>query len=101
VKLSFALKNSGNLAGDEVAQIYFRQVRPTLPQPKLALCGFVRIHLETGQTANVSVKIPAERFRYWDTGKKSYVVEQGDYELLIGAASDDIRLKVPLKASGQ
>jgi beta-glucosidase len=101
VKLSFALKNSGNLGGDEVAQIYFRQVHPTLPQPKLALCGFVRVHLERGQKANVSVEIPAERFRYWDTGKKSYVVEHGDYELLIGAASDDIRLKAPMKVSGQ
>ena len=38
-----------------------------------------------------------ERFRYWDTAKKQYVVEPGNYELLVGAASDDIRLRAPLK----
>ena len=43
------------------------------------------------------MEIPVERFRYWDTAKKQYVVEPGDYELIVGAASDDIRLRVPLK----
>jgi len=43
----------------------------------------------------VTTEIAAARFRYWDTTKKQYVVEPGDYELLIGAASDDIRLRVP------
>jgi hypothetical protein len=38
-----------------------------------------------------------ERFRYWDPEKKQYAVEPGDYELLVGAASDDIRLQLPLK----
>ena len=41
--------------------------------------------------------IPADRFRCWDPVKKQYTVEPGDYELLVGAASDDIRLHVPLK----
>jgi beta-glucosidase len=44
--------------------------------------------------------IPVERFRCWDTAKNQYVVEPGDYELLVGAASDDIRLRVPFKISG-
>jgi hypothetical protein len=47
------------------------------------------------------VEIPAERLRYWDTEKKQYVVESGKYELLIGAASDDIRLKLPLTITSQ
>jgi beta-glucosidase len=42
------------------------------------------------------MNIPAERFRNWDTTKKQYTVEPGSYELLVGAASDDIRLRVPL-----
>ena len=44
-----------------------------------------------------TMDIPAERFRYWDPAKKQYIVEPGNYELLVGAASDDIRLHVPLK----
>jgi beta-glucosidase len=64
------------------------------------LCGFTRIHLLKNQAGRVTVEIPAERFRYWDTAKKQYVVEPGDYELLVGAASDDIRLRAPFKISG-
>ena len=97
VKVTFALQNIGAWDGDEVAQVYFRHVNSTRPQPKLALCGFGRIHLEKGQKARVTMSIPVERFRYWDPEKKQYAVEPGDYELLIGAASDDIRLHLPLK----
>jgi beta-glucosidase len=96
-EISFVLKNSGARDGDEVAQVYFRHVNSALPQPKLALCGFARIHLASGQKGRIAVSIPLERLRYWDVTKKRYAVEPGDYELLVGAASDDIRLRVPLK----
>ena len=99
LKLAFNLKNTGARDGDEVAQVYFRHLHSAVPQANLALCGFVRIHLPQSATARVSVDIPVERFRYWDTKQQRYVVEPGDYELLIGAASDDIRLRVPLKIS--
>jgi beta-glucosidase len=99
IKLAFTLQNTGKRAGDEVAQVYFRHVKSALPQAKLALCGFVRISLAQGQAARVTLDIPAQRFRYWDPAKKQYVVEPGGYELLLGAASDDIRLRLPLKIS--
>jgi beta-glucosidase len=98
VKISFTVKNSGALDGDEVAQVYFRHVNSALPQPNEALCAFTRIHLAAGQSAHLTLAIPSERFRYWDTAKKQYAIETGDYELLLGAASDDIRARVPLKA---
>jgi len=97
VKLTFALLNEGAWDGDEVAQVYFRHVNSARPQPRLALCGFVRIHLQANQGARFTMNIPVERFRNWDPEKKQYAVEPGDYELLIGAASDDIRLQLPLK----
>ena len=46
VKVSFAVKNTGERDGDEVAQVYFRHVDSSVPQPKLALCGFTRVHLQ-------------------------------------------------------
>ena len=95
-KVKFTVKNTGKLDGDEVAQVYFRHVNSSVPQPKLALCGFARVHLKRGGSANITVDVPAERLRYWDTEKKQYVVEPGKYEFLIGAASDDIRLKLPM-----
>jgi beta-glucosidase len=96
VKVLFTVKNTGNRDGDEVAQVYFRHVHSSVPQPKLALCGFTRVHLKQGESKRITVIVPAERLRYWDTAKKQYVVEPGKYEFLIGAASDDIRLKLPM-----
>ncbi len=95
VKLTFTVKNTGDRDGDEVAQVYYRHVNSNVPQPKLALCGFARVHLKHGESSNVTMEVPATRLRYWDTNKKQYVVEPGKYEFLIGAASDDIRLTLP------
>ena len=78
VKLSFTLENTGERDGDEVAQVYFRHVHSSVPQPKLALCGFTRIHLTKGKRTTVTMDIPAERFRYWDTAHELYAVEPGD-----------------------
>ncbi|HTY87227.1 MAG TPA: glycoside hydrolase family 3 C-terminal domain-containing protein [Candidatus Acidoferrum sp.] len=96
VRVSFTVKNIGGRDGDEVAQVYFRHVHSNIPQPALALCGFARVHLKRGASSEVSIEIPAERLRYWDTEKKQYAVESGDYEFLVGAASDDIRLRLPM-----
>jgi beta-glucosidase len=100
-KVSFNVKNTGGRDGDEVAQVYFRHVHSSVPQPKLALCGFVRVHLKRGESSRVTVEVPATRLRYWETQKKQYVVESGDYEFLVGAASDDIPLKLPMTITAQ
>jgi beta-glucosidase len=100
-KVTFTLKNAGKLDGEEVAQVYFRHVNSRVPQPKLALCGFTRVPLKHGESSQVTVEVPAKRLRYWDPEKKQYVVEPGNYEILIGAASDDIRLKLPMTIAAQ
>jgi beta-glucosidase len=100
-KISFTVKNTGKRDGDEVAQIYFRHVNSAMSQAKLTLCGFARVHLKRGEAGRVTMEIPAARLRFWDTQKKQYVVEPGKYEFLVGAASDDIRLKLPLTVQGK
>jgi beta-glucosidase len=97
IKLSFVLKNTGRRDGDEVAQVYFRPADAAAGDPELALCGFTRVHLAKGKSAKITMEIPAARFRCWDTEQKRYVVRPEKYELLIGSASDDIQLRVPLK----
>lgn len=92
--------NTGARDGDEVVQVYFRHVKSAVPQPLEALCGFQRIPVTHQQSAHVDIAVPVKELRYWDTTKKQYVVEQGDYEILVGAASDDIRAKLPLKIGG-
>ena len=64
---------------------------------QLALCDFKRVRVPKGAEARIEFDIPAQRLRYWDTTAKRYTVEPGDYELMIGAASDDIRLRLPFQ----
>ena len=59
------------------------------------------MHLKRGESSRVTIDVPAERLRYWDTEKKQYVVEPGKYEFLIGDASDNIRLKLPMTVTAQ
>ena len=100
IHLSFSVKNTGRRDGDEVAQVYFRHPRSSSRQENLVLCGFERVHIARGDTTTVTLDIPAKQFRYWDTTTKQYTVDPGKYELFIGAASDDLRLKVPLEVDG-
>jgi beta-glucosidase len=95
ITVTVKVKNIGDLDGDEVVQVYFRHAHSKVSQPRLALCGFTRVNIPRGETVPVSVNIPVERFRYWDTSTKSYVVEPGAYEILVGSASD----KLPEKLS--
>jgi len=99
IKVSFVVKNTGSREGDEVAQVYFRHLQSAAPRPNEALCAFTRVHLAQGASSTVKVEIPTERFRHWHSGKKQYVVDPDDYELLIGGASDDIRAKVNVKVA--
>jgi beta-glucosidase len=70
---------------------------PHLFRGKLALCGFARAHVPRGATIPVTIDIPLERFRSWSPDDKRYVVETGDYELLLAASSDDIRSQLLFK----
>ncbi len=94
-KITFSIQNTGKRDGDEVAQVYFRHLNSKVPQPKLSLCGFSRVSLKSGKVTQITIEVPVERLRYWDEDKKQYVVEPGNYEFLVGAGSDDIRLKLP------
>ena len=93
--------NTGARDGDEVVQVYFRHVKSAVAQPLQVLCGFERVPVAAKQTAHVDIPVPVKELRYWDTGKKQYVVEAGDYEILVGAASDDIRARLPLRVGGR
>jgi beta-glucosidase len=99
IKISFSVANVGTRDGEEVPQVYFRHVKSAVPQANLALCSFGRIFVPKGKAVNVTMEIPVERFRHWDPAKKQYVVEPGEYEILLGAASNDIRrqLKVTVR----
>jgi len=100
IHVKLDVTNIGVRDGDEVVQVYFRHVKSAVPQPLEALCGFLRVPVPHQQSTPVDIPVPIKGLRYWDTIRKQYVVEQGDYEILVGAASDDIRARLPLKIGG-
>jgi beta-glucosidase len=97
VTLSVNVRNTGRRDGDEVVQVYFRHRKSPQPQARLALCGFIRVTVPAGTTAPVSVEIPMKRLRYWDVSTKSYIVEPGAYDILVGDASDELNKKLALE----
>ena len=98
ITLSVNVKNTGRRDGDAVVQVYYRHLKSSLPQAQLALCGFTRVTVPAGKTAPVSFEIPLERFRHWDVATKTYKVEPGGYEILVGGASDNLPGKLALVA---
>jgi beta-glucosidase len=99
VHVSLDVANTGTRDGDDVVQVYFRHVDSAVTQPREALCGFRRVTVAHGKSADVEIEVPLERFRYWDVTKSKYVVEPGKYEILVGAASDDIRSRIPFSVT--
>lgn len=96
VKVYADIKNTGKVAGDEVVQLYIKDLISSVTRPILELKGFKRVHLEPGETKNVSFEITPELLSMWDINMK-YVVEPGDFSIMIGPSSADIKLKSNLK----
>lgn len=90
------ITNTGTRTGDEVVQIYTRVVAPSVKRPAKELRGFTRITLQPGERRTVSFTLPAEKLSFWDEKSRAFVTEPGDYEILIGASSADIRTRMPL-----
>ncbi|HKI44835.1 MAG TPA: glycoside hydrolase family 3 C-terminal domain-containing protein, partial [Balneolales bacterium] len=92
VDVHFTVKNTGNRAGAEVAQVYIHKPDSKVERAPHALKGFSRVYLEAGQSKEVTVKIPKSEFAYYDVDAKKWTVEPGAYELLVGTSSRDLPL---------
>jgi len=97
IKLSFNLTNSGDMAAEEVAQVYVRHVDAAISYPYKELKTFARTALDAGASRKVELAIPISDLRYWDTAAGEWKLEKGTIEILVGAASDDIRLSAQLE----
>jgi len=92
VKVSFNVKNSGRVSGDEVVQLYIKDEFASVARPVKELKGFQRIHLEAGETKDVKFEIKPEHLTMLDKDLKP-VIELGTFRIMIGASSKDIRLR--------
>ena len=86
------ITNTGSVAGDEVVQLYIRDVLATVARPVIELKGFQRVRLEPNQSREVAFRLGPEHLRLLDREMK-WIVEPGSFRLMIGASSKDIRLR--------
>ncbi|KAK0243159.1 glycoside hydrolase family 3 protein [Armillaria nabsnona] len=99
--VNFKITNSSDIDGREVAQIYIRDVESSLPRPAKELKGFVKEMLKAGETKVITVFLDRDALGYYDDRKSGWIAEKGEFVVLVGPSSDDVRMKrsVELKSS--
>lgn len=99
VIVTFTVKNTGKVAGAEIAQLYVQDLKASVVRPEKELKGFKKVFLNPGETKTVKMMLNNKDFAYWDVNKHDWFAEPGGFNLLVGAASNDIRqaIKVTLK----
>ncbi len=93
VEASFDLKNTSQRAGAEVAQLYIREVAPGVERPVMELKGFKRVDVKPGETVRVTIRLDKRSLAYYDVGNKDWTAKPGQFEVLVGSSSRDIKLK--------
>ncbi|MBR2930078.1 MAG: glycoside hydrolase family 3 C-terminal domain-containing protein [Clostridia bacterium] len=91
--LSFTVTNTSDVDAKEVSQIYVKDVFASAVRPEKELREFVKTELRAGESKRVKLKLDSRAFAYYNTSLHSWYVENGIYEILVGASSRDIRLK--------
>ncbi len=93
INISLDIKNSGNISGKEVVQIYFSKSNSSIDRPIKELKDFSKTKLlKSGEKAKVDFSLPISDLSYWDDEKNEWVIEKGNYEIFAGSSSSDIRL---------
>jgi beta-glucosidase len=90
---SVTITNTGDVAGKEVVQLYVRDVAASVIRPPKELKGFEKVALAPGERTTVAFELDKRAFAFWDTALGDWRVETGDFEILVGASSADIRLR--------
>ena len=86
------VRNSGEVAGDEVVQLYIRDVLGSVARPVMELKGFERVHLQPGESREVSFPLGPRHLRMLDADR-NWMVEPGQFRVMVGASSKDIHLR--------
>jgi beta-glucosidase len=92
-KLNFELKNTGSRDGSEVAQLYIKDFKSSLPRPDKELKKFKRVSLKPGETKEIEFTINKNDLSFYDPAKHGWITEPGEFQVMIGSSSRDIKLK--------
>ncbi|WP_256590898.1 fibronectin type III-like domain-contianing protein [Pseudomonas sp. GV105] len=91
--MKFTVTNSGKVAGYEVAQVYVSPLNSKIDRPIKELKGFKKIFLQPGETKEVSIPLDSRSLAYFDTTTWNWIVDAGQYRILVGGSSDSLPLK--------
>lgn len=101
ISLTVELENSGSVDGDEVVQLYVQCLSTRIKRPLKQLKRFVKIRLAAGQKQTVTFTLPAAELSFWDVSREQYCVEDGEYRVMAGRSSGDIRLSATIRVHGE
>ena len=90
--LKLDVTNTGKMAGKETIQVYVHDCQASLDRPFKELKGFAKVDLEPGETKTVSIPLDFRAFAFFHPSYRQWVTEDGDFEFLVGASAEDIRL---------
>jgi beta-glucosidase len=91
------IRNTGSRAGAEVAELYVSPIKPRLPRPPRELKGFRKLLLEPGEKQTVAIVLRPEALAFYDPAKAAWLAEAGEYSVLVGSSSRDIRARVSFR----
>lgn len=97
VTVSFTITNTGQQDGYEIAQLYVHDIQSKEPRPQKELKGFDKIYLKAGESKQVEIELDEDAFRYFNVRQNRWVFEKGEFEILVGASSRDIKLTGKIK----
>lgn len=92
ITVSVDVRNSGERAGKEIIQLYVREKAPALVRPEKELKAFAKVDLAPGEKKTIHLKLDREAFWHYNPARNGWIVEPGDFEIMVGASSRDIRL---------
>jgi len=90
--VSLTVTNTGSVAGTEIVQLYIAKKNSELFRPAKELKGFARVTLAPGEKQRITITLDDKAFRFWNVKTNRWEIEGGEYELLVGASVEDIRL---------
>jgi beta-glucosidase len=93
VRVSVDVRNTGPMAGKEIVQVYVHDCESRLARPYKELKGFAKVTLEPGETKTISIPLDFRAFAYYDPAHGRWVTEDGEFDILVGASSADIRCR--------
>ncbi|MEV0176880.1 glycoside hydrolase family 3 C-terminal domain-containing protein [Streptomyces sp. NPDC050803] len=100
VHVSCTVTNTGDVTADEVVQLYTRAADPSVPRPRRELADHRRITLEPGSRTGLTFEVPLSAFEFWDVAHGRWRREPGPYDILVGASSEDVRLRTTVLLDG-